>query len=135
MAMRIETIFRHCPSCGRRFEIQIVGKKKDADEFSTWTAHGSAPMASTRPVGVQGRNPAAFQILDQETQPTLVDAVEFTYTYRCKHCGHTWTEVREEDEPAVTSPQARNDELLEQPVDGPTPEEEQEDEQSDRASG
>ena len=30
-----------------------------------------------------------------EDAPVVVDIEEFQYTYRCKHCGHQWSEVRD----------------------------------------
>ncbi|MGD0477413.1 MAG: hypothetical protein ABSB29_04495 [Nitrososphaerales archaeon] len=34
----------------------------------------------------------------EEHAPLIVDSEAFQYTYRCKHCGHEWLEVREKDE-------------------------------------
>jgi hypothetical protein len=31
----------------------------------------------------------------EEDVPSVVDVEEFRYTYRCKHSGHRWSEVRE----------------------------------------
>ena len=30
-----------------------------------------------------------------EDRPTIVDIEEFRYTYKCKHCGHEWSEIRD----------------------------------------
>jgi len=32
-----------------------------------------------------------------ETEPTIVEVEKFQYTYRCKHCGHQWIEIKEEE--------------------------------------
>jgi len=29
--------------------------------------------------------------------PTIVDVEEFQYNYKCKHCGHEWSEKRIEE--------------------------------------
>jgi hypothetical protein len=31
----------------------------------------------------------------EEDVPSIVDVEEFQYAYKCKHCGHQWSEVRE----------------------------------------
>jgi len=69
--------FRHCPSCGRRFEIRLVSKK----------------LVEEEEVFVSPSSPLAPLILD-EGMPRIVDTEEFQYAYRCKHCGHEWSEVR-----------------------------------------
>ena len=33
----------------------------------------------------------------QEGQPVIVDVEDFQYTYKCKHCGHEWSEKHEEE--------------------------------------
>jgi hypothetical protein len=33
----------------------------------------------------------------RENEPVLVDIGEFNYSYRCKHCGHEWFEVRRKE--------------------------------------
>jgi len=30
--------------------------------------------------------------------PSIVDIEDFQYTYKCKHCGHGWSEVREKEQ-------------------------------------
>jgi hypothetical protein len=30
----------------------------------------------------------------QEDAPVIVDIEDFQYTYRCKHCGHEWSEIQ-----------------------------------------
>jgi len=84
----VETFFRHCPNCGRRFEIRLVGKKLVESE----SIKESRPMASDYFGGYSG------SMLDVgETEPTIVEVEKFQYTYRCKHCGHQWIEIKEEE--------------------------------------
>jgi len=77
----IATVFRHCPSCGRRFEIRLIGKK----------------MVDERRVA-EGRQFYHSDVLYYselaENVPLTVDVKEFQYAYRCKHCGHQWVEIR-----------------------------------------
>jgi len=80
----IRTFFRHCPSCGRRFEIRLVRKEQVDSEEITEDLKRSVPSASIRPSGI---------ILSQDA-PSIVDVEDFQYTYKCKHCGHEWSEVQ-----------------------------------------
>jgi len=43
-----KTFFRHCPSCGRRFEIRLGSKREVGDESETWRTSKST-------VGMSGR--------------------------------------------------------------------------------
>ena len=36
----------------------------------------------------------------EEDVPMTMDVKDFRYTYKCKHCGHVWTEMREKDSEA-----------------------------------
>jgi DNA-directed RNA polymerase subunit RPC12/RpoP len=84
----IETFFRKCPNCGRRFEIRLVGKKMVESES----------IKETRPVNSDYFGGYGGSILEVgETEPTIVDVEKFQYAYRCKHCGHQWAEIKEED--------------------------------------
>jgi hypothetical protein len=33
----------------------------------------------------------------QEGRPIIADIEEFQYTYKCKHCGHEWSEKHVEE--------------------------------------
>jgi hypothetical protein len=87
----IKTFFRHCPSCGRRFHIQLVGRKLVEEdtinerETSTEAEMDSSLIHSTSSVTQLGEGP-----------PVLVDVKDFQYMYKCKHCGHGWSEKHEE---------------------------------------
>lgn len=98
----ITTFFRHCPSCGRRFEIRLVGKNLVRTERNTYpttrTTHPDVlfPARFQRP-GV-GRS---FVELEEKVRVTT-KIEEFRYAYKCKHCGHQWVEERsEETQPSV----------------------------------
>ncbi|HEV2390692.1 MAG TPA: hypothetical protein VGS04_08215 [Nitrososphaerales archaeon] len=81
----IRTFFRHCPSCGRRFEIRLVKKEGLGSEELTEDLKQPVPAD----VGIRAQG-----TLVTEDTPSIVDIEEFQYTYRCKHCGHEWSEVR-----------------------------------------
>jgi hypothetical protein len=82
----VGAFFRHCPSCGRRFEIRLVSKRLvDSGDLSGDEKRVAAP----------GFGIGATPIAVEEDVPSVVDVEEFQYAYRCKHCGHQWSEVRE----------------------------------------
>jgi len=84
----IETFFRRCPNCGRRFEIRLVGKKLIESES----------IKETRPVNSDYFGGYAGSILEvDETEPTIIEVEKFQYAYKCKHCGHQWAEIKEEE--------------------------------------
>jgi predicted RNA-binding Zn-ribbon protein involved in translation (DUF1610 family) len=84
----IESFFRQCPNCGKRFEVKIVGKKLVESES----------IKENRPVNSDyfGGYTGSILTVGQE-EPTVVDVEKFQYTYRCKNCGHLWREFKEED--------------------------------------
>ena len=96
----VRTFFRHCPSCGRRFEIRLVSKKEvDSESIPETEEH----VADASLLGMPRATPMVEPIALGEGAPVIVDVEEFQYTYRCKHCGHEWSEVhkteREYDAP------------------------------------
>jgi hypothetical protein len=83
----VREFFRHCPACGRRFEIRLVGKevideRKTEEDIQHGIAAGTGGMGGLSIIAVE------------ESVPVTIDAKDFRYSYRCKHCGHTWNEVR-----------------------------------------
>jgi DNA-directed RNA polymerase subunit RPC12/RpoP len=83
-----ETFFRHCPNCGKRFEIRLVGKKLIESERINDNLLKSSQISS----GYYG------SILEVgETEPISIEVEKFQYAYRCKHCGHKWVEVKQEE--------------------------------------
>jgi len=86
----VQTFFRHCPSCGRRFEIRLVNRKLDDERRDE--------RVIRKVVTVPGTNPKVpMPIALEQDVPITVDVEEFEYSYRCKHCGHEWIEVRVEE--------------------------------------
>jgi hypothetical protein len=89
----VRTFFRHCPSCGRRFEVRLVRKESLGEEDLPGTIPGTIRRAAGQYTNPGYINPAP--VLLTEDEPAVVDIEEFRYTYRCKHCGHEWTEAHE----------------------------------------
>jgi DNA-directed RNA polymerase subunit RPC12/RpoP len=84
--------FRHCPQCGRRFHIKLEGKK-------LVTSHQES-IPRIQPVGmiVQSGSMGSVTPIDvQEGKPIIVDVEMFQYAYKCRHCGHEWSERRTVD--------------------------------------
>ena len=85
---KVETFFRHCPGCGRRFEIRVENK----------TLVRADHTVSTLPAGESQGSFAAYRpLLVGQNEPIVTDTEEFQYTYKCRHCGHEWSEKREEE--------------------------------------
>ena len=84
----VRAFFRHCPNCGRRFEIRIVRKKMQKDD----TYGSEIPRSDTATMETKALMPL---LLGESSEPVTVEEKEFSYSYVCKHCGHRWTETRE----------------------------------------
>lgn len=78
----MRTFFRRCPSCGRRFEIRLVNKKLISSEQIDSKVEQYAPVSAGDPMVLESNAPIVIEVDD------------FGYTYRCKHCGHQWSEDR-----------------------------------------
>jgi len=84
--MSLMEFFRHCPGCGRRFHIKLESKKLvDVERRSRATSE-----AQLLPSGA--RYGARMGVTVYEGKPIIVDVKEFQYAYKCKHCGHEWSE-------------------------------------------
>jgi DNA-directed RNA polymerase subunit M/transcription elongation factor TFIIS len=93
----VRTFFRFCPSCGRRFHIRLVSKKLVSDRKETYMEKRAAKSAAIatqlgRQPGIVGTSPLYLE----EDVPVTIDVEDFQYSYKCRHCGHEWTESRTE---------------------------------------
>ena len=89
--------FRHCPGCGRRFHIVLVDKSEVGD-YDTSSALPTTVLRTGRPITIRPITLSGSRLATmEEGGPMIFDVKEFQYTYRCKHCGHQWTETRLED--------------------------------------
>ena len=85
----IRTFFRHCPACGKRFEIRLVGKRtRRDDEYDS-----EIPRSDDATMEAKALMPV---LLGESNEPVTIEEKEFSYKYVCKHCGHQWTETRED---------------------------------------
>jgi hypothetical protein len=82
--------FRHCPGCGRRFHIKLESKKLvSLDRESIPGDPGGMSLSQFRASPVL--------LVHESSKPIVVDIEEFQYTYKCKHCGHEWSEKHVEE--------------------------------------
>jgi predicted RNA-binding Zn-ribbon protein involved in translation (DUF1610 family) len=117
----IRTFFRHCPNCGRRFEIRLVSEKEvDGSEVLSKNTLPATPpgIVGSGAGGTMGRS-GGYMMLTNSTNPIVIESRELQDTYKCGHCGHMWTEIREDDKRVNVSHEAV-EELTEQDMDGPS---------------
>jgi len=80
LSEEVRTFFRRCPFCGRRFEIRLVSKKLVGSEQVDSKVEQYTPASVIAPL-----------VLESNV-PMIVEVDDFGYTYKCKHCGHQWSE-------------------------------------------
>jgi DNA-directed RNA polymerase subunit RPC12/RpoP len=86
--------FRHCPQCGRRFHIKLVGKKlAHVDREPIRTTDASPTIGGSGLL--YGASMPYFIV--REGPPVIIDIEEFQYAYKCNHCGHEWSEKHVEE--------------------------------------
>lgn len=90
----IKTFFRYCPSCGKRFHIRLVRKEMVSVEREPKVAEKAVAGVEDQVSGFA----APIPLLLEEGKPITVDLESYQYIYRCKHCGHEWSEMRVKEE-------------------------------------
>ena len=86
----VRTFFRFCPACGKRFHIKLVSKKLE-DERREQSEITRATGSYRTPSSYGGVSMPAVVV--EEKVPITIDVEDFQYTYKCKHCGHVWSEL------------------------------------------
>ena len=97
----IATFLRSCPACGKRFETRLVSRE---------LVRQSKEVARNSPVPQSiGANPTPYQdpwhpslyqgynwsyLTLEPNVVTITVRDEFQCLYRCKSCGHQWSEKR-----------------------------------------
>jgi DNA-directed RNA polymerase subunit RPC12/RpoP len=90
----VETFFRFCPSCGKRFHIKLVSKKLVGMQKETFDEKRVVAGPGPGSYGARGGGMLTNPTIVEENVPVTVDVEDFQYSYRCKSCGHEWTENR-----------------------------------------
>ncbi len=89
--------FRHCPECGRGFHIKLESKKRLSLDRETIRRPKATMMRGPAGGVGRGRGDLPYQrIIVYEGEPIIIDIEELQYNYKCKHCGHEWSENRME---------------------------------------
>jgi uncharacterized Zn finger protein len=99
----IKSFFRFCPACGRRFHIKLVSKTLTDDKISSTEIKSlRTEMNPAYRVTLDNAPIAGTTIAVEENIPVTVEEKDFQYTYKCKHCGHVWSEAHVEEKKAKT---------------------------------
>jgi DNA-directed RNA polymerase subunit RPC12/RpoP len=97
-----KTFFRTCPACGRRFEVRLASKTEVGAEDPVAIGRqetdepGRAELREGVPTMVTAEDSAALGRYGTD-RPGLAGVARYNirYNYKCGHCGHQWSEVRE----------------------------------------
>lgn len=78
----LAAFFRYCPQRGKRFDVRLEGKKLISEK--------DIVVGRFTNTGMYGplRGPSELGKPREE-----IDEEDFLYTYKCKSCGHEWSEV------------------------------------------
>lgn len=89
--LEVAKLFRRCPNCGKRFQIRLTGKEVLDSEMII--------EEQRQPFISEYFSPSPYEYLQVNGSPPAIMEIEkFRYAYRCNHCGHRWSEIRESEE-------------------------------------
>jgi transposase-like protein len=92
----MSTLLKRCPKCGKRFELEHTGEKVEKKQEFVPEVVTVAPQTI-----VAGALPSAAASTLTNSPPVrereiaIEERDEYTESYKCKHCGYTWTETHE----------------------------------------
>ena len=75
-----------CPSCGRRFDVKLLGKSLMDDERESETVSKSMLVPGARGMNVSTETPI------QVTSVVTSQRKAYELSYECRSCGHKWSE-------------------------------------------
>ncbi len=85
----MSTVFKKCPMCGKRFEIEHTGerveKRTDVVVEEKPVPTPSLMARATLP-DIPAKPPPTVMVAEE------IGEYDYTETYRCRHCDHVWTE-------------------------------------------
>ncbi len=80
------SLFKKCPSCGKRFGVSSEGKKLMDTQMETEETT-SAVLVRTG----SGRNAGTGNPVTSSVKVTI-ERMNYETSYRCSKCGHAWAE-------------------------------------------
>jgi ribosomal protein L37AE/L43A len=90
----VPTFLKTCPKCGKRFEIERVSETVTKDDTALPEEKSTTSLGG-RGVAYAGL-PATTSVSSGKVDiDEVYEKDDYTDTYKCKHCGNTWTETRE----------------------------------------
>jgi len=92
----IKAFFRFCPQCGKRFHIRLVSKSLVDEHEEIFEQKRFTPVGPPLYGSLRGAGMVMNPVVVEENVPVIIDIKDFTYSYRCKSCGHEWAENRTE---------------------------------------
>lgn len=82
-----------CPKCGRRFEVERVGKTVTKDDANLPEEKSAVELSES---GVTSGPPAVTSVeMEDVPYDKVFEDDTYSDTYKCKHCGNTWIETHE----------------------------------------
>ncbi len=99
----MSSLFKKCPNCGRRFEVEHTGEKLEKTEVKTENITVFEPLQ--KPGAIVGANVQTIEVIPgpgavaKETRVVATEEDTFQESFTCKHCGYSWTQkkVREKE--------------------------------------
>ena len=102
----LQAFFRHCPACGRRFEVKLVGKTLASSERTSYTATNPGTSTNIRGAFAHSHFNGGEGLFTWDDHVKVTSNVRVTTTkdkfrlsYECKHCGHRWEEEQTKESP------------------------------------
>jgi predicted RNA-binding Zn-ribbon protein involved in translation (DUF1610 family) len=93
---RLPTFLKKCPNCGKRFEVERVAESESAKEedvlSETAVSESRDAVGPASPISVTENMQlptSSGAHLDVEVEDEKIES------FKCKHCGYTWTEKHE----------------------------------------
>jgi len=90
------TFLMKCPKCGKHFDVERTSEQVETkEEVVTVNKAQELMKENIGPVYVPSAIDELDELSDSEEEHMVAEKVIHEETFRCKHCGYTWTESRE----------------------------------------
>ncbi len=92
------TLLMKCPQCGKRFEVERTADKVETKEVPVAVNNNAqelvrddlGPDLLPRDLPIEGLG----EMADSDEETVVAKEVTHNETFRCRHCGYTWSENR-----------------------------------------